>query len=139
MLSGIRIFSDDKHWANILRDFNATLVQNPSTADVNIADLDLKLPVSPIELKSAIIAASDNTKILSAVFGHPVHLSDIQTQIIVRLYKNGAMSSRDLKIAMGYAPDANTHAVETAIYSLRKLFGHDFIKNDNGVFCLAGI
>jgi hypothetical protein len=139
MLSGIRIFSDDKYWNQILSDFNATLVTNPSMADVKLDDLKLNLPVSPMDLKTTIIAALDNTKILNAVFGRPVQLSDTQTQIVVRLYKNGAMTSDDLKMAMGYAPNANTHAVETAIYGLRKLFGHEFIKNDNGVFSLGGI
>jgi hypothetical protein len=137
VLSGIRIFSDDKCWAKILSEFNAILVQNPNMADVNMADLKLNLPVSPVKLKSVIISESDNAKILNAVFGRPVHLSETQTQIVVRLYKNSAMTANDLKIAMGYAPDADTHAVETAIYGLRKLFGHDFIKNDNGVFCLG--
>ncbi len=139
MLSGIRIFSDDKYWNQILSDFNATLVTNPSMADVKLDDLKLNLPVSPMDLKTTIIAALDNTKILNAVFGRPVQLSDTQTQIVVRLYKNGAMTSDDLKMAMGYASNANTHAVETAIYGLRKLFGHEFIKNDNGVFSLGGI
>lgn len=139
MLSGVRIFSDDKCWNQILSDFNATLVPNPAVADVKLSDLKLKLPVSPMDLKTAIIAALDNTKILNAVFGRPVQLSYTQTQIVVWLYKNGAMTSDDLKVAMGYAPNANTHAVETAIYGLRKLFGHEFIKNDNGVFSLGGI
>lgn len=139
MLSGIRIFSDDKCWNQILGDFNATLVSNPSVADVKLADLKLNLPVSPVELKAAIIAAMDNTKILNAVFGRPVRLSEVQTQIVVRLYKNGAMTSDELKVAIGYAPNANTHAVETAIYGLRKLFGHEFIKNNNGVFSLGGV
>ena len=139
MLSGIRIFSNDKCWAAILADLGAVLVPSPMMADVNMDDLALDLPVTPIELKVALISASDNTKILNTVFGRPVHLSDIQTQIIVRLYKSGGMNANDLKLAIGYAPDTNTHAVETAIYGLRKLFGHDFIKNDNGVFELGGI
>lgn len=139
MLSGIRIFSDDKCWTRILSELGATLVQNPDTADVILANLGLKSPVTPLELKSAIIAELDNTKILNAVFGRPVRLSDIQAQIVVRLYKSGGMSVNDLKIAMGYAPNVNTHAVETAIYGLRKLFGRDFIRNNNGVFYIGGI
>ena len=55
------------------------------------------------------------------------------------LYHDQNLNANDLKLAIGYAPDTNTHAVETAIYGLRKLFGHDFIKNDNGVFELGGI
>jgi len=139
MLSGIRIFSDDEYWIQILSELGATVVPSPNMADVNMADLEIDFPVPPMELKSSIISAMDNTKILAAVFGKPVHLSDIQTDIVVRLYKTGGMTANDLKIAMGYAVDADTHTVETAIYGLRKLFGHDFIKNSNGVFCLGGL
>ena len=139
MLSGIRVFSTDPMWQRIAAEFNATVVDDVMFADVNIDSLQLKTPVSPIKLKSAIVAAIDNTKILESVFGRPVSLSRLQTQVIVRLYQSGGMTANELKIALGYAENATTHTVDTAIYGLRKMFGRDFIKNDRGVYKIAGI
>ncbi|MCR4918076.1 MAG: helix-turn-helix domain-containing protein [Alphaproteobacteria bacterium] len=134
MLSGIRVFSSDPVWKQIVSGLGATLVENAIFADVNIDLLKFDLPVSPIKLKSVIIAAADNTKILESVFGRSVSLSPIQKKIIVKLYQSGGMKADDLKIALGYAEDTTTHTVDTAIYGLRKIYGHDFIKNDNGVY-----
>ncbi len=107
--------------------------------DVNLDTLNLKTPVSPSLLKSSIIAATDNTAIIDSVFGEHVSLSPIQSRIVTLLYKTGGMSADNLKVALGYAPDATTHSVETTIYELRKLYGHDFIKNINGIFKLGRI
>ena len=139
MLSGIRIFSSDKCWIQILGDLNATLVDDAKFADVNLDTLKLHLPISPIELKTAIIAASSGEDVLKKIFGTHVDLSPLQTQIVLRLYKNGGMTSDELKISLGYAENAKTHTVETAIYGLRKLFGHDFIINENGIFKIARV
>ena len=132
MLSGFRVFTSDQCWREILADLGATLVDNAATADADIDSMKLKLPVSPVELKSAIIGASDKTAILNKLFCRRVDLSPTQTQIVVCLYKSGGMTATELKKALGYAPDATTHTVDTVIYSLRKLFGRDFIKNING-------
>ena len=59
------------------------------------------------------------------------------TQILVCLYKTGGMTALQLKDALGYAPNASTHAVDTAIYQLRRMYGREFIQNNNGVYCIG--
>ena len=73
------------------------------------------------------------------ILGRDVHLPYIQAQIVILLYKSGGMSAADLRTALGYAPNATTHAVDTAIYQLRKLFGREFIINSNGVYKIGRI
>lgn len=139
MLSGLWIFSSDPVWQRIVTELGATVTADSVLCDVNLDELNLKLPISPVGLKAAIIAEMDNTKIIDSIFGRHVSLSPIQTRIVMLLYKSGGMSAGDLKVALGYATDATTHSVETAIYGLRKLYGHDFIKNTNGIFTLGRI
>ena len=139
MLSGLWIFSSDPVWQQIVTELGATVTADSVLCDVNLDELNLKLPISPAELKAAIIAEMDDTKIINSIFGRHVSLSPIQTRIVMLLYKSGGMSAGDLKVALGYAADATTHSVETAIYGLRKLYGHDFIKNTNGIFTLGRI
>lgn len=139
MLTGIKFFTTDPYWRAIALDFNATPADDANLADVDLDTLELNQPISPLELKSKIITAMDDTKVLSSVFGRPVSLSPIQRQIVVRLKKSGGMNADELKLALGYARDTTTHTVDTAIYGLRKLFGHDFIKNENGIFKIGGI
>lgn len=139
MLSGIRVFSSDEYWRRIATDLNATVVTDAKIADVNLDSLELQLPISPIELKTAIIAASDGDEIIKQIFGKRVELSPLQTQIVIKLYQSGGMTTEELKMSIGYAKNATTHTVETAIYGLRKLFGHDFIINENGLFRIGRI
>lgn len=139
MLSGIRIFSSDKYWQRIVAELNATLVQDSKFADINLDTLNLSLPISLIELKSIMLSVSDGDAVLKKIFDKPVNLSPLQTQIVVKLYKSGGMTADELKISLGYDINATTHTVETAIYSLRKLFGHNFIINDEGIFKIGGI
>ena len=134
MLKGIRIYSADDVWRGILHDLGATVLDAPTNTDVNLDSLNIAMPVSPLELKSALIGASDASKIIRKVFGTNVRLSNLHTQIIVQLYKSGGMNSAELKTALGYSPDAATHTIDTAIYQLRKMYGHDFIVNENGVY-----
>lgn len=122
-----------------MSELGAVPVDNDKIADVNIDTLNLHTPVSAMELGAAIVGAMDNTDILNRVFGRPVQLSPIQADIVARLVRTGGMTADELKAALGYAPDATTHTVETAIYGLRKLFGHDFIKNQDGKFIIGGI
>lgn len=139
MLTGLRIFTSDPYWRGIVSDLNAVLVDNANLADANIDSLNLHIPLTPLELKSAIISALDDTKILESVFKRPVSLSPIQRRIVVQLKKSGGMTADELKLALGYAHDTTTHTVDTAIYGLRKLFGRDFIINENGIFKIGGI
>ncbi len=139
MLTGLRIFTSDPYWRGIVADLNAVVVDDANYADVDLDSLDVHIPVAPLELKSTIISALDDTKVLVSVFGHPVDLSPIQRNIVVRLKKSGGMTADELKVALGYARDTTTHTVDTAIYGLRKLFGRDFIINENGIFKIGGI
>ena len=139
MLSGLRIFSSDPVWCQILTDFGANIVDNPKIADVDFDALDLERPVKPTELRVAIINAMDYSNVVTKVLGKNAHLSRLPAQIVSLLYKTGGMSSNDLKAALGYAADANTHTVDTAICALRKQYGHEFIQYNNGVYKLGKI
>lgn len=139
MLTGIRIFSSDVVWRHVLAELGATLTENSLLCDVNLDNLQLEPSIPVAALKSIIISEMDSDKIISDVFNKPVSLSPAQTQIVTLLYKSGGMSANDLKVALGYSPDATTHSVETAIYGLRKLYGRDFIKNTDGIFKLGRI
>ena len=134
MLKGIRVFSGDSVWRNILSDLGATVLDVPSVSCINLDSLNIPMPVSIVELKRVLIESSDNSKIISKILGTNARLSNLHTQIIVHLYKSGGMHINELKIALGYSPDITTHTVDTAIYQLRKMYGHDFILNDSGVY-----
>ena len=137
MLSGIRLYTSDPVWQQILTDLNATVLSAPNAAYLNFDELELSNPISPIELKSAILNATDSRHILHQIFGSDVTMPRLQSQIVVWLYKTGGMTANELKNALGYAPDVATHTVDTAIYQLRKLYGRGFIKNTNGVYSLG--
>ncbi len=137
MLSGIRIYTADSVWRQILGDLGATVLSAPSVADVNFDELGIAGALTPIELKSLILKASDNTHIIADVLGEKVVLPRLQSQIIACLYKSGGMTALDLKQALGYAPDVSTHTVDTAIYQLRRTYGHDLIQNNNGVYTIG--
>ena len=134
MLKGIRIYSADAVWRNILRDLGATVLDAPTSSDIVLDSLNISMPVSILELKATLLDAADNSKIIRKLFGTSVRMSALHARIIVQLYKSGGMSSGELKTALGYSADATTHTVDTAIYQLRKLYGHDFIVNENGVY-----
>lgn len=137
MLAGIRIYTSDSVWRQIFSDLNATVLDSPFSADLDFDDIILKKPISPIELKSLILSAIDNTYLLREIFGSDVSLSRIQAQIVVLLYKNGGLSTSQLKQALGYPSDVATHSIDTAIYQLRKKYGHSFIENNGGVYRLG--
>ena len=137
MLSGIRIYASDCVWRQILADFGATVLDAPNSTDINFDDFGDVGILSPLELKSLIVGASDNGHILRDVFGRDVSLPRVQGQIVVLLYKSGGMTVTELKHALGYSPDVTTHTVDTAIYQLRRTYGRAFIKNTNGVYRLG--
>ena len=128
------MFSADNVWRGILRDLGATVLDAPTNTDINFDSLNISMPVSPLELKVALIDASDDSKIIRDLFGKGVKLSNLHTRIIVQLYKSGGMNAAELRSALGYSADAATHTVDTALYQLRKMYGHDFIVNENGVY-----
>ena len=134
MLSGIRIYSADPFWRNILTDLGATVLDAPNAIDLNFDSLNIVMPTSPVQLKAALLDATDSSNIIRKIFGKNVRLSNLHTQIIVQLYKSGGMNAATLRSVLGYSADATTHTVDTAIYQLRKLYGHGFIINDGGVY-----
>ena len=101
--------------------------------------LESEYSIHPMELKARILSATDNSRILNQIFSTPTSLPYIQGKLVIALYKSGGMSAADLKHALGYAADTSTHAVDTAIYQLRRKFGRDFITINNGVYKLGRI
>lgn len=137
MLTGFRIYSSDCTWRRILSDLGAFVLDAPTPTDLNLDDIDISTPVSPLELKTLLLNASDYGGILKKILPSPISLPRLQAQIVVLLYRSGGMSVPQLKTALGYAPDVATHTVDNAIYQLRRTFGHDFILNSNGVYRLG--
>lgn len=135
MLDGIRIYSSDEIWRQILSELGATVSAAPDKTYLDFDSLGITMPATPIMLKTVIQNAIDgNIQLLHDIFGRNIQLPYIQAQIVILLYKSGGMSANDLRNALGYSPNATTHAVDTAIYQLRKTFGRDFIINVNGVY-----
>ena len=134
MLENIKVYASDECWKHILADLGATIVDTPNMADVVFDDIDIVTPVSAQELCGLIFSNKNNPEIIRNIFNRDVVLPELQHKIIVSLYKNPNISLRDLKNALGILPNISSHAVETAIYQLRKKYGHDFILNSNGKY-----
>jgi hypothetical protein len=131
MLAGITFYTDNTVWAGILSDLGATAASR-DIADIVFISPDTR--ISSIELKSRLLEQIDRERTV-ATTGYK-NLSDNQTKIInllVRAGKHG-ITADSLKIALGYATDANSHALDTAIYNLRKTFGAEFIKTTGGKY-----
>lgn len=139
MLSGIRIYTSDELWRQILTDLNATVTDTPGLADVNMDSLDVILPTTPVALKAAILSAIADADVMRRIFGRDVVLARVPARIVALLDKNGGMSVAELKDALGYSRDASTHVVDTAIYQLRRMFGRDFIRNKDGMYYIGEI
>lgn len=139
MLDNIKIYTSDTVWRQILSDLGAVMVDSAKLADVAFDDLQIDTPVSIIDLQNIILNKVDNSDIIRHVFGSDVKLSNLQHRLIVLLYKNTEMNMHDLKNALGISPDMTTHAVETAIYQLRKLYGHSIIENKNGKYKIGHV
>ena len=140
MLNGIRIYSSNPTWRHILSELGATVVDTQNVLDVNFDKIAPDSPISITELQSLVFNCADNTKILQSVFGKNVpQLSDIQKDIIVSLVRSGGMTGNELKDAFGYMPGVATHTIDTAIYTLRKKYGHDFITLDGKVYKIGTV
>lgn len=139
MLSGIRIYTSDELWRQILTDLNATVTDTPGLADVNLDSLDIIMPTTPVALKAAILSAMADADVMRRIFGRDVVLARVPARIVALLDKNGGMSVAELKDALGYSRDASTHVVDTAIYQLRRMFGRDFIRNKDGMYYIGEI
>ena len=135
MLSDFKIYSADAFWRQILSELGATVSDKEDSTFLNFDALNIPLPARPITIKTEIQKAIDsNIQLLHKILGKKVQLPYVQAQIIILLYKSGGMSAADLRNALGYSPNATTHAVDTAIYQLRKTFGRAFINNVNGIY-----
>lgn len=139
MLKSIKIYTSDTYWNHILKELGADIVDSPNVADVVFDDLVIDAPVYVGELRNIILSNVDNNEIIHNVFGTNVNISQLQRKIIVMLYKNPNINMNQLKDLLGMSPDVSSHAVETAIYQLRKIYGHDIIINENGKYKIGKI
>lgn len=133
-MENTRIYTSDKYWRQIFTDLGLIVVDSPNLADVVFDDIDVETPISIMNLQTLILNRVDNADIVHNIFGTNVVLSNLQRKLIISLYKNPDITMRELKTILGMSPDIATHAVETAIYQLRKKYGHDFIINKNGKY-----
>ncbi len=139
MFQGVRIFSSDAIWRQILTDLGAVVLDAPNAVDLNFDELDIPAHVSLMQLKSIILGALDDTQTIYKLFGRHVQMPRMQMNIVAHLYKTGGLTMAELKEAMGFAPDVATHTLDTAIYQLRKTHGRDFIINENGVYKIGSV
>lgn len=139
MMENIRIYTSDKYWNQIFSDFGMIVVDSPNVADIVFDELNVDTPISITELQNIILNRIDNVDIINHIFGSDVALSNLQRKLIVLLYKNPNITMRNLKAGLGMTSDIETHAVETAIYQLRKKYGHDFIINTNRKYKIGRI
>lgn len=139
MLDNIKIYTSDVYWKQIFSDLGATMVDSANVADIVFDDLKIEIPVSVIELQNILLDKVDNSDVIQHVFGDNVKLSNLQRRLMVLLYKNPDMNIHDLKSALGMSPDMTTHAVETAIYQIRKIYGHNIIENVNGKYKIGHV
>lgn len=139
MIENIKIYTSDEIWNHILTDLGAVLVDSPNESDVVLDDVDINTPVSVVELQSLILNHFENKDIINAVFGRDVVLPKLQHKIIVQLYKHPNITMRELKGLIGVLPNITTHAVENAVYQLRKIYGCDIILNIDGKYKIGRI
>lgn len=139
MLENVKIYTADRYWHQILTDLGALVVDSQNGADLNFDDIDIQSPVSVTDLKKAIFDCLDNSDIIYDVFGKNIVLPLLQHKIIVLLYKNPDMTMHDLKMALGVMPNIASHAVENAIYQLRKTYGRNFIQTKDGKYKIGRV
>lgn len=134
MFKGLRAYSSDSFWQQIMADLGADLVSAPQLADVNVDLISADAPISIAQLKTRVLDAVAAPAVIRRIFGRDVALPRLQAQIVAKLFFSGGMTGAALKSALGYGADGGAHAVDTAIYQLRRTYGHDFIINDGGVY-----
>ena len=139
MFENVKIYTADEYWKHILTDLCAVVVDDPTAADIMFDTIGVCVPISVLDLQSIIFECVNNTDIIHRVFGKNVYLPILQHKIVVQLYKKPNISMSELKSALGVLPDVTTHVVENAIYQLRKIYGHDFIVNENGKYKIGRI
>ena len=55
MLSGIRIYTSDIVWRQILGDLGACVLNAPTLTDINFDDLEISDILTPMELKTILV------------------------------------------------------------------------------------
>jgi len=159
MLDGITFWTDDAVWRHILTDLGAEFAEkqfadviftpDPPTQDLlsgKAASKSIPPPeagagkYSPAQLKAEALRQIDarENEIIKKVCPFQGMLSGPQKKVIISLYRAGSagLNAEQLQQQLGYAPGATTNAANTAIYQLRKIFGKEFIKNDDGKYRL---
>lgn len=139
MLENIKIYTADRYWNHIFSDLGVTVVDSPNIADVIFDDIDINTPISLFDLQTAILAQFEHKDIIRAVFGQDIILPKLQHKIIVALYKNPNITMHELKDFIGVLPNVTTHAVENAVYQLRKAYGYDIIQNIDGKYKIGRV
>lgn len=139
MLENIKVYTSDKYWNHIFSDLGVTLVDSPNLADVNFDDIELNEPISVDDLQSLILEYFEQSDIMRNVFGRDVILPKLQHKIIVVLYNHPNITMHELKDLIGVLPDMTTHAVENAVYQLRKVYGYDIIQNIDGRYKIGRV
>lgn len=139
MLENIKVYTSDKYWNHIFSDLGVTLVDSPNLADVNFDDIELNAPISVDDLQSLILEYFEQSDIMRNVFGRDVVLPKLQHKIIVVLYNHPNITMHELKDLIGVLPDMTTHAVENAVYQLRKVYGYDIIQNIDGRYKIGRV
>ena len=141
MFNSIKVFSTAIIWRKIFADFGAVITDDELTADINIYLLNLEDEIKITKLKRIVFNYINKYQndIINSVFGKFVVLPTLQLQIIITLFKTDGADIEELKMLLGYAPGAVAHAVDTAIYQLRKKYGRDFITNNSGKYVIRKI
>lgn len=140
MLSGMTIYSSNPVWRHILSELGAMVADTQNLLNINFDEIEPKHPISVSELKSLILGSSDKTKILQNLFGNNFpQLSSIQENIVVSLWRSGGMTGSELKTLLGHETGIATHTIDTAIYNLRRMCGHNFIQYENGVYKIGTV
>lgn len=137
MFKGLRVYSSDSFWQQIFLDLGAEVADCAQNADVNIDLICPERAISVAELKTLVFDAVAMPAVIRKIFGRDVVLPRLQAQVVAKLYTSGGMTGGALKSALGYAGETAAHAVDTAIYQLRRTYGHDFIVNNHGVYAIG--
>lgn len=137
MFENIRVFTSDTYWKQILTDIGFDIVDDVKGADVDFDGLNIPANINLMDLRQIILSESNYDTVINKIFHKDVVLSKLQKKILNALYKYGELDITTLKQYVGIDSSIVTHTVETAIYKLRKTYGHDLIYNIEGKYKLG--
>lgn len=139
MQAKAKIYTSDTYWRHIFADLGVALAESPNESDVNFDEIDVKTPISVLDLKNIVLNRFENSDIIREILGKNTVLPVLSRRILVLLYKNNGLTMRELKELLGISPEITSHTVENAIYQLRKTFGHDLIQNIGGKYKIGRV